>query len=171
MEENRYFILDAENGELVRGLGNDLSDVFNTTGEFRGTKIQGIKQFDKVDYKFIKVNYKALDLLMEIAPITVKLLKYINYNENALMFPNGVYINQTNLAKDLGVSREYICKRFKDLKEMKIINTIKKENKTIYLLNPYIATKRDNIYKEVFDKFNRTEWEKLSEKRGKRNEL
>lgn len=171
MENNRYFVLDAENGELVRGLGNNLDDVFNTTGNFRGTRIEGIKQFKETDYKYIKVNFNVLNLLVDRAPITLKLLKYVNYKENALMFPNGVYINQTNLAKDLGVSREYICRKFRDLKKLKIINTIKKDRKTIYLLNPYIATKGEKIYIEVFDKFIKTEWEKLAKKKGKRNEL
>ena len=169
--DNRYFVLDAQNGELVRGLGNDLDIIFNTSGNFKGTRFEGVKQTKKTEYKYIKVNPKALDALWEKAPLTFRLIKYISYKENSLMFPNGVYINQTNLAKDLGLSREYICRMFKDLKEKKVINTIKKDRKVIYLLNPYIATKGNETYVEVFDKFIKTEWEKMAEEKGKRNDL
>lgn len=170
MEESRYFILDTQNGELIRGLGNNLGDIFNT-GSFTGTKIQGIREFKKVDYKYIRVNNNATNTLWEKAPFTFRLFKYLNYKENALMFPNGVYVNQTNLAKDLNISRVYVCREFKKLKELKIINTIKKDRKVIYLLNPFIATKGSEIYIEVFDRFIKTEWERIAEQKGKRNEL
>ena len=165
-EENRYFILDAQNGELVRGLGNDLDNIINTS--FKGTRIEGIREFKKTEYRYIKINPFVLDKLVDEAPFTFKIIKYISYKENSLMFPNGKYINQSNLAEDLGLSREHICRKFRDLREKNIINTIKKDGKVIYLLNPYIATRGSDIYIEVFDKFIKTEWEKLAVEKGKK---
>lgn len=171
MEESRYFILDAHNGELVRSLGDNLDGILNTSGNLIGTRLEGIKEFKKINYKYVKVNLNALDDLCDISPIAIKLLKYVSYKENALMFSNGVYINQSNLANALGVSREYICRAFKKLKEHEVINTIKKGRKTIYVLNPYIATRGNETYIEVMNKFVKTKWEGLAEERGKRNDL
>ena len=170
-EENRYFIFDSENGELVRGLGNNLDGILNTSGNLIGTRIEGIREFKKTNYKYVKVNLNALSDLCDISPLAVKILKYVSYKENSLMFSNGTYINQTNLAKALGVSREHICNTFKKLKENEVISTIKKGRKTIYILNPYIATRGNETYIEVMNKFIKTKWEGLAEERGKRNEL
>lgn len=171
MEESRYFILDTQNGELVRSLGDNLDGILNISGNLVGTRIEGIKEFKKTNYKYVKVNINALDKLCDISPLAFKLLKYVSYKENSLMYSNGKYITQTSLAKTLGVSRVYICRAFKKLKEEEIISTIKKGKKTIYILNPYIATRGNETYIEVLNKFVKTKWEGLAEEKGKRNDL
>ena len=170
MEENsRYFIIDTQNGELVRDLGSNLEGILNTSGNLIGTRLEGIREFKKTNYKYIKVNLNILDELCEISPIAIRILKYLSYKENSLMYPNGKYLTQTSLAKSLGVSREYICKTFKKLKDNDIISTIKKGRKTIYIVNPYIATRGNETYIEVMNKFKKTKWERLADEKGKRN--
>ena len=172
MEESRYFILDTQSGELVRSLGDNLDNILGSGNViYTRNQKEGIKEVRKVDYKYIKLNNKIGKRLYTECPQILLLIDYLSYKENSLIFPNGVYVNQTNLAKALGYSRVYVCQMFRELKRKRVLDTIKKNGKNIYVINPYIVTRGNEVYAEVLDKFNKTEWQMLLEEKGKRNDL
>ena len=154
-------------GEILQELGDDLDRILNNDILIRGVPIRRTKKFD---YKYIKLNYKAIKELQKQCPLVIYLLEFLSYKTNILAFSNGAFINQTNFAKEVGISRQTSCNLFKKLKKLRVIDTLRVNNRNVYILNPYIALKGNQIYDDIAVKFEKTEWQRLSEKRGTHNE-
>lgn len=165
-ESNTYYLMNSE-GEIIQELGTDLDRILNNDIIIRGVPVRKTKKYD---YKYIKFNYKAIKELQKQCPLGIYLLEYLSYKTNILAFSNGVLINQTNFAKETGVSRQTACNLFKKLKKLRVIDVLRVNNRNVYVLNPYIALKGNQIYEDIAVKFEKTEWQRLSEKRGKHNE-
>jgi len=165
-EEHTYYLMNSE-GEIIQELGNDLDRILNNDIIIRGTPIRRTRKFD---YKYVKINYKAIKVLEKECPLAIYLLQYLNYKTNVLAFSNGTLINQTNFAKDIGISRQTACNLFKKLIKLRVIDTLRVNDRKGYVLNPYIALKGNQIYEDIAVKFEKTEWQRLSEKRGTHNE-
>lgn len=168
MKQKMYYLID-EDGEIVQEMGNDLARLVGNDILIRSNA--PFKKTRKLDYKFTKINYNAIDKIYKECPLGLLLLPFINYKSNSLRFSNGVYINQTNFAKKIGLTRQTINNSFKKLLELKVIDKIRVERRDIYIFNPYIAIKGNEIYEEICEKFDGTEWQKLAEERGKRNDF
>jgi len=168
MEEKKsiYYLMNSD-GEILQELGSDLDRILNNDILIRGAPIRRTKKFD---YKYIKLNYKAIKELQKQCPLAIYLLEFLSYKTNILAFSNGVFINQTNFAKEVGISRQTACNLFKKLKKLRVIDTLRVNNRNVYILNPYIALKGNQIYDDIAVKFEKTEWQRLSEKRGTHNE-
>ena len=168
MKQKNYFLID-EDGEIVQEMGSDLSRLLGKDILIRSNV--PLRKTLKFDYKFVKLNYKAVYKIYKECPQIIILLEYAHFKDNVLTYPNGVYVTPTNLAKKLGYSEDYMRSVFKKLKELKAIDVIRERNRNVYVLNPYIAIKGNEIYEDIAVKFERTEWCKLVEERGKRNDL
>lgn len=170
MNDDRYVLLDSKDGTIIRGMGNDLDRIITADSYIHTKGREKIVPVVKIEYKYVKFNNAVAPKIYKECPQVLLLLKFLSYKENSLIFPNGTYINQTNLAKALGFSRVYICELFKELKRKRVLDVMKKNGRNIYILNPYIATKGNEVYAEVLEKFAKTEWEREIEEKGKRNE-
>lgn len=168
MKNKSYYLVD-ENGEVVQEMGTDLVRIMNNDILIRSSV--PFRKTTKIDYKFAKVNYNAMLELYKECPLGLLLIPHINYKTNSLRYTNGVYINQTNFAKEVGVTRQTISRVFKKLEEMQVIISIKAERRNVYILNPYIAVKGNEIYTDILDRFQNTKWKELAERKGKRNEF
>lgn len=162
-EKQMYYLMNGE-GEIIQELGSDLDRILNNDILIRGTPIRRTRKYD---YKYVKLNYKAIKELLKQCPLAIYLLQFVKYETNILAFANGTPINQTNFAKEVGISRQTACELFKKLRKLRVIDTIRVNNKNVYILNPYVALKGNKIYEDIAVKFDQTEWERLSEKRGK----
>lgn len=164
-EEHTYYLINGE-GEIIQELGSDLDRILNNDILIKGTPVRRTRKYD---YKYVKLNYKAIKELLKQCPLVIYLLQFVQYKTNILAFQNGIPINQTNFAKEVGISRQTACELFKKLRKLRVIDTIRVNNKNAYILNPYVALKGNQIYEDIAVKFDQTEWERLSEKRGKQD--
>ena len=98
-------------------------------------------------------------------PTIFYVIPFINFKENALIFANGTYITPTNLARHLEFSRVYMVKLFDKMRKLKIIAKKRKENRYIYVVNPYIVMRGLGVYKTTKDCFQKTEWELLGHRK------
>lgn len=162
-KEHLYYLIDSD-GEIIQELGTDLERILNNDILIKGVPTRKTRKYD---YKYIKFNYKTIKEILKQCPLAIYLLAFLNYKTNLLTFSNGVLINQTNFAKEIGISRQTACSLFKKLKKLRVIDTIRVNNRNGYILNPFIALKGNQMYEDLAVKFDKTEWERLSEKRGK----
>lgn len=165
-ERQTYYLMNGE-GEIIQELGTDLERILNNDILIRN--ITPVRPTRKYNYKYVKLNYKAIKEIQRECPLAIYLLAFLNYKTNLLTFPNGVLINQTNFAKEIGISRQTACNLFKKLKKLSVIDTIRVNDKNGYIFNPFIALKGNQMYEDLAIKFDKTEWERLSEERGKHN--
>lgn len=165
MKEDEILYIINQNGEILREIGTDYERISKNTIIIKPNV--AYRDEVKLDYSYVKLNSKIGITIYKKCPQILLILPYLEYKTNFLMFPNGVYINQTNLAKATGLSRVYICELFNKFKKMEILKTVKVNKKNVYMLNPYIAMKGNRIYTDLMDKFKNTKWKNLQ--KGKEN--
>lgn len=161
-----YYIVD-DDGEVIQELGSDLERL--SGGDFIIRNNINQKSLTKIEYKYVKFNLKIGKILFDDCPQAFWLLPYLEYKTNFLMFSNGVYITPTNFAKEIGLSRVRVSAIFSKMKQLDIIRLVKGKNRNVYMFNPYIAMKGNQIYSELLVNFENTKWESLAEKKGKIN--
>lgn len=169
-DEKKVYFLVNEEGEIVREISSSNVDrLTNNDIYIRRDSHEGNDPIEKIKINYLKFNKEVALELHQNCPQFFMLLPFINYKENALRFPNGTYITPTNFARYLGMSEIYMMRVFNKLKKLKILSTIRKDNKNIYVVNPYIALCGAGVRKTTKNKFLKTEWEFYKLRKGQDN--
>lgn len=164
-----YYIVN-DSGEILREIGKDSVRLINNDIYIMSDSPKSNDPVEKIKYNYLKVN-KAIGFEMyKKCPQFYMLLPFINFKENALIFSNGTYITPTNLARHLGFSKVYMVKLFDKMRKLKIIAKKRKDNRYIYVVNPYIVMRGLGVFKSTKECFQKTEWELLGHRKGNLNE-
>ena len=164
-KDKAIYYLVNENGEILREIGKESVRLINEEIYIMSDSPKGNEPIEKIKYNYLKIN-KAIGFEMyKKCPQFYMLLPFINFKENALIFTNGTYITPTNLARHLGFSNVYMIKLFDKMRRLKIIAKIRKNNRNIYVVNPYIVMRGLGVYKTTKDCFQKTEWELLGNRK------
>lgn len=165
-ENTELLFIVNDKGEVLQEIGTDYQKTINNTIIIKPRVPQ--KELVKIEYPYVKLNTSLPKGFYKEYPQVLLFLKYIEYNTNLLVFPNGKYVNQTNMAKDLGYSRVYISRLFNKFKKEQIIAPIKLDRRIVYIFNPYIAMMGCYVYKEHMAAFENNKWEELSDTKKRR---
>lgn len=167
-DETLYYIVN-QNGEILREIGQDSVRLVNNDIYIMRDSPEGNDPTAKVKYSYLKKNKAVGEVLYNECPQFLLLEDYINFKENALRYSNGEYITPTNFARHLGYSEIYMTRLFNKMRKLKIIAKLRKDNRYIYVVNPYIAMRGAEVRKSTLELFRKTEWEMLGKRKGKLN--
>lgn len=159
MEQDVYYLMNKD-GEVVREItSSSVERLTNNDLYIRRDSPEGNDPIEKVKTNYLKFNKEVFAELYFKCPQVYLILPFVNFKENALRFQNGTYITPTNLARYFGMSEVYMMRVFNKLKKLQIISTIRKDNRNIYVVNPYIALCGSGVRKTTKDRFLKTDWE------------
>ena len=113
-----------------------------------------------VKYRFIKLNPLAWSKIGTKYPIMNKLLYYIGFMDNVLVYNNGKIIKPKDIAKVCGVSEATAKRQLRGLQEDDIIHKKKDENNrmTYLVVNPYICMRGKKITSTLYKEFKLSVW-------------
>ena len=171
-KEDKLYYLINEDGEIIREIPSSSAErLKNNDILIRRDSPEGNDPIEKIKYNYLKFNREIGGVIYKECPQFFMLLPFINFKENALRFPNGIYITPTNLARHLGFSEVYMIKVFNKLKKLKIIAKMRKDNRYIYVVNPYIVMCGSGVRKTTKECFEKTKWELLTQRKRGNDEI
>ena len=154
----KHYLVNEE-GEVVRELNEDTRLVEVGSGDrvVRSNSITSYKNKTsttrKVEFPFVKVNVKWVGDIGYDYPLFCTLLKYLHYEDNMLVFPNGKPINVANLSRDSGKSYITCYRQMMSLIKLDVVKKVKTGNRYIYYLNPYLALCSKRVLITTLDMF------------------
>lgn len=175
-DNNKYKLIDVDTGEFV-DFGTNLIELED--GDSYRTKTQNDYCKTHVTFgkgeTFVKVYDRAAQILKEkfkddnaIRLLIYDLARYVSYDNNILKI-NGHFATIADIARDMGKDKSTLSKAFKKL----ILNGIvakatvgkisgdEKDLRTVYIVNPYIYMKGQEILTSVVNLFDETGWDKI----------
>ena len=159
----RYVVLDSTTGEVTQDLGENIDGAYFVAlheGEsvYYGSKYKYF-EFTKMNFDYVKFNYKASLKLYEVCPQILLLIPFIGFKDNVLKFANGHNATMKGLARSLGFSEDYFKGKFlKKLKDLELVKVAMIKGKRAIVVNPYVVYKGKEILIEVKELFKDTDW-------------
>lgn len=175
-DSNKYKLIDIDTGEFVN-FGTNLIELED--GDSYKTKTQNDYYKTHITFgkgeTFVKVYDRAGQILKEkfkddnaTRLLIYDLARYVSYDNNILKI-NGHFATIADIARDMEKDKSTLSKAFKKL----ILNGIvakatvgkisgdEKDLRTVYIVNPYIYMKGQEILTSVVNLFDETGWDKI----------
>ena len=160
---------------MVNNTGQDLIVFSEQDGEVlfkvrqgEGIRVRSEKQIKndkyyspqvKIKGSFIKVMDKEKDvvkmLLKYPSPYSaLNIMKsYLVYNENILLNVDGTKYKGTDLARDMGITRQSAMAHFKRLQDMNLIAEIEVKKGKVWAINPNYYLRGETVSEKVLNAF------------------
>lgn len=150
-----YFIVDS-NGEVIKSIKNPNNYIQLEEGDrvLRHSSKKYLQDTEKIKYGFVKVNINHISEVSDIAPIVFKLLPYIRFSSNLLLYDNYVYVSPRNFAMVTDKSLSTVRRQFQKLEKYDVIKKVPVgKNKYAYYFNPYIACRSTRVEIDTLNLF------------------
>jgi len=160
-EKIKFNIVDKETGEIV----NTMEDGDKV---IRKKSIKLMEETSEINKNeaFIKIFVKPLLQLSTVlsnseAWFVTYLLSYLDYTSGMIKDNNGNSITLDDMMDDTSLKPSATYNMIKKLTDKGIIAKIKTENKTYFVMNPYIFMKGKRVNNTLIDVFKNTQWANL----------
>ena len=159
----RFVVLNSDTGEITQDLGNNIDGAYFVAlheGEsvYYNSKYKNY-EFTKMNFDYVKFNYKASIKLYQTCPQILILIPFIGFKDNILKFANGRNATMKGLARSLGFSEDYFKGKFlKKLKDLDVVKVTMIKGKRAIVVNPFIVYKGKEVLIEVKELFKDSDW-------------
>lgn len=159
--KEKYYLVN-ENGEIINEIDTKEGDrIIVDRKKERDNKIRTkeyLAETSTMEYSFVKINVEAVEKVTDLCPMAFKLFRYVGYLDNILKFSNGVLINQGNVEKIIGGSKEYVRRLIVQMQDLDIIRKHGRGNTAYFVVNPWICSKGKRVSKLALEEFKDSEW-------------
>lgn len=171
---NELFLVN-EDGEIVEKFVNDGKGMVTMVNEdqvvINRKSLRNLTDLERVDFSFQKTNYLVIREMVKESPkydLALKLMFFINYRDNVLVYSNGKPIKKKDIGKVFNISKNLVSKKLKPLEDEEIIKLINHQYMgQCYVFNPFITIRGKQVEKYIVDLFRSSKWAQLSYQKNK----
>lgn len=154
----RLYVVTENDGEIIYTINKDEKITVRSAAQAKQDKYYSPKvQVSGVFVKVMKNEKKLIELLKGSASTyaAVNIMKHYLVSNYNVLLKDGRKYKATDLAEDMGISRQMATIHINKLKSLNVLGMIETDKGKLYCLNPQYYFKGTEVPKSVLDLFDK----------------